>query len=61
MALRSPQRKAMMAHYFKKQEDMKKLAEAQDDEYLGSAWADSGNMKRNLQGVGDIRAPGLKF
>ena len=51
----------MMAHYFKKQEDMKKLAEAQDDEYLGSAWADSGNMKRNLQGVGDIRAPGLKF
>jgi len=60
-AVSEEERKAMMAHYFKKQEEMKKLAEAQDDDYLGSAWADSGNMKRNLQGVGDIRAPGLKF
>ncbi|GMH67763.1 hypothetical protein TrRE_jg4832 [Triparma retinervis] len=59
-AVNEEERKAMMAHYFKKQEEMKKLAESNDDEYLASAWADSSNMKRSLQGVGNIRAPGLR-
>jgi len=60
-AVSEEERKAMMAHYFKKQEEMKKLAESNDDDYLASSWADSKNMKRNLQGVGNIKAPGLKF
>ncbi len=51
-----------MAHYFKRQEDLKKLAEADDDDYLNSQWADTREMKRNLQGLGSgIKAPGLRF
>ena len=60
-AVSEEERKAMMAHYFKKQEDMKKLAEQEDNDYLGSSWADPKNMKRNLQGVGNIAAPGIRF
>jgi hypothetical protein len=59
-AVSEEERKAMMAHYFKKQEEMKKLAESNDDDYLASSWADSKNMKRSLQGVGSIKAPGLR-
>mmetsp|Transcript_25718 Transcript_25718/g.52659 ORF Transcript_25718/g.52659 Transcript_25718/m.52659 type:complete len:285 (-) Transcript_25718:93-947(-) len=55
------ERKAMMAHYFKRQEELKRLAESEDDDYLNSAWADSKEMKRNLQGLGNVRAPGLQF
>jgi len=55
------ERKAMMAHYFKRQEEVKKLAEADSDDYLNSQWADSKDMKRNLQGLGGIKAPGLRF
>ncbi len=53
------ERKAMMAHYFKRQEELKRLGEADDDDYLNSNWADSKQMKRSLQGLGNIRAPGL--
>jgi len=56
------ERKAMMAHYFKRQEQLKQLNEVdQEDDYLNSAWADPKEMKRGLQGVSTIRAPGLKF
>lgn len=55
------ERKAMMAHYFKRQEELKRLAEAEDDEYLNSEWADSKEMKRSLQGLDGIKAPGLRF
>uniref|UniRef100_A0A7S2PIW6 Uncharacterized protein n=1 Tax=Leptocylindrus danicus TaxID=163516 RepID=A0A7S2PIW6_9STRA len=58
-AVSEDERKAMMAYYFKKQEDMKKLAEADEDDYLNSAWADPKNMKRSLQGIGEVRAPGV--
>ena len=53
------ERKAMMAHYFKRQEDLKRLGEANDDDYLNSEWADGRQMKLSLQGLGNIRAPGL--
>jgi hypothetical protein len=49
----------MMAHYFKRNEELKKLAEADDDDYLNSNWADSKEMKRNMQGLSHIQAPGL--
>lgn len=55
------ERKAMMAHYFKRQEELKRLAESEEDDYLNSAWADPKEMKKNLQGLGDIKAPGLRF
>lgn len=50
----------MMAHYFKRQEEMKRLAESNEDEYLNSSWADSKTLQRNLRGVSSIRAPGLR-
>jgi Protein of unknown function (DUF2870). len=55
------ERQAMMAHYFKRQEELKRLAEADDDDYLNSQWADSKEMKRSLQGLDRIKAPGLRF
>lgn len=55
------ERKAMMAHYFKRQEELKKMAEAQDDEYLSSGWADPRAMRNALQGVGSVKAPGLRL
>ena len=58
-AVNEEERKAMMAFYFKKQEEMKRLAEADDDDYLNSSWADPKNLKRNLQGISDICAPGV--
>lgn len=48
------ERKAMMAHYFKRNEEMKRLAEAEDDDYLNSQWADSKEMKKKLQGLSNL-------
>lgn len=48
-----------MASYFKRQEELKRLGEADEDDYLNSEWADTKQMKRNLQGLGYIKAPGL--
>ncbi|CAM9748459.1 unnamed protein product [Pylaiella littoralis] len=53
------ERKAMMAFYFKRQEELKRLAEANDDDYLGSAWADPKQLQRSLRGTGSVRAPGV--
>lgn len=54
------ERKAMMAHYFKRQEELKALAEANDDDYLHSPWADTKALKNSLQGLsGTTRAPGV--
>jgi hypothetical protein len=55
------ERNAMAAFYFKRQEELKKLAEADEDDYLNSDWADPKGMKRSLQGLGDVKAPGLRF
>ena len=55
------ERNAMAEFYFKRQEELKKLAQADEDDYLNSKWADPKGMKRNLQGLGDVKAPGLRF
>ena len=55
------ERQAMSAFYFKRQEELKRLAEADGDDYLGSDWADPKGMQRNLQGLSDVKAPGLHF
>lgn len=46
--------KLMMAEAYKKQEEMKKLAEADEDSYLNAAWANPGALKASLQGTGAI-------
>jgi hypothetical protein len=58
-AVSEDEKKAMMAFYFKKQEEMKKLAEANDDEYLNSAWADPKQLQRSLRGSSVVKAPGI--
>jgi hypothetical protein len=44
------ERKAMMAHYYKKQEEMKRIQTNDEDEYLHSAWANSNSLKYQLHG-----------
>lgn len=58
-AVREEERQAMMHHYFKRQEELKKLAEADNDDYLHAAWADGKHLQRHLRGVGAVKAPGL--
>jgi len=54
------ERKAMMAFYFKKQEEMKKLADNDEDAFLHSSWADPKQLQRSLRGQSSaIRAPGM--
>jgi len=50
----------MMAHYFKRQEELKALAENNEDDYANSAWADPKALKNSLQGMsGSMKAPGI--
>lgn len=46
--------KQMMAYSYKKQEEWKKLEEADDDAYLNAPWADSGALKRSMHGTGGV-------
>jgi len=54
------ERKAMMAFYFKRQEELKRLADSCEDDYLTSSWEDSKNLQKNLRGMATIRAPGMR-
>eukprot|EP00904_Undaria_pinnatifida_P003098 jgi/Undpi1/1278/HiC_scaffold_11.g04670.m1 len=58
-AVSEDERKAMMAYYFKRQEELKRLAEANDDDYLASPWADPKQLQRSLRGTTSVRAPGV--
>lgn len=45
----------MLAFYYKKQEEIKKLEGHTDDSYLNSKWADPNGLKKSLyQGDKDI-------
>jgi hypothetical protein len=48
------ERKAMMAHYFKKQEEMKALAENDEEEYMNASWANPRTLKESLHGTGGM-------
>lgn len=48
------ERKEMMLHAYRKQEQLKKLEADDDDHYHNSPWADSGNLKRAFQGLSNI-------
>lgn len=51
----------MMAHYFKQQEEQKRLAENSEDDYLHSSWADPKQLQRSLRGQsGAVKAPGVR-
>lgn len=47
--------KKMLAFYHKKQEEQKKLEEENDDAYLNSSWADSKQLKNQLQGQNNVK------
>ncbi|XP_062870104.1 cilia- and flagella-associated protein 298 [Trichomycterus rosablanca] len=49
------QQKQMMMHYYKRQEELKKLDEADDDSYLQSDWSDRQALKKQFQGLTNIR------
>jgi len=49
------EQKRLMAHYHKKQEEMKRLDADGADAYLNSKWADSSQLKKQFQGLGDIK------
>lgn len=49
------QQKQMMMHYYRKQEELKKLEEADDDSYLDSEWSDRQALKRQFQGLTNIK------
>ncbi|XP_038140966.1 cilia- and flagella-associated protein 298 [Cyprinodon tularosa] len=49
------QQKQMMLHYYRRQEELKKLEEADDDSYLDSEWSNRQALKRQFQGLTDIK------
>ncbi|XP_030010815.1 cilia- and flagella-associated protein 298 [Sphaeramia orbicularis] len=49
------QHKQMMMHYYRRQEELKKLEEADDDSYLDSDWSDRQALKRQFQGLSNIK------
>eukprot|EP01137_Pigoraptor_chileana_P026501 Opistho-2@7872 len=46
--------KRLMALYYKKQEEFKKLESDESDAYLGAAWADTSSLKQHLRGVDNV-------
>ncbi|XP_046898937.1 cilia- and flagella-associated protein 298 isoform X2 [Hypomesus transpacificus] len=49
------QQKQMMMHYYRRQEELKKLDEAEDDSHLNSDWSDRQALKRQFQGLTNIK------
>ena len=59
-AVSEDERKAMMAFYFKKQEEAKAMADSTEDEYLNSSWADPKALQNGMRGLGSLKAPGIR-
>lgn len=49
------QQKNMMMHHYRRQEELKKLDEADDDSHLRSDWSDRQALKRQFQGLSNIK------
>ncbi|KAK7125650.1 hypothetical protein R3I93_021125 [Phoxinus phoxinus] len=49
------EQKQMMLHYYKRQEELKKLEEVDDDTHLQSNWSDRQDLKRQFQGLTNIK------
>ncbi|XP_077261753.1 cilia- and flagella-associated protein 298 isoform X3 [Temnothorax americanus] len=48
------ERKQLMLHAYRRQEQLQKLEQDDDDEYLDSPWADGSSLKRHFQGLNNI-------
>lgn len=48
------QQKQMMLHQYRRQEELKKLEEADDDSYLDSEWTDRQALRKQFQGLSNI-------
>lgn len=44
-----------MMYAYRRQEEMKKLEQDDDDNYLNSEWADGSNLKRAFHGIKNIQ------
>lgn len=53
-AVTKDQQKDMMAFYYKKQEEFKRLEADKDDSFLAAKWADGSSLKQSLTGTGNI-------
>ncbi|XP_046571567.1 cilia- and flagella-associated protein 298-like [Haliotis rubra] len=49
------EQKQMMAFYYRKQEEWKKMDADAEDAYMDSAWADNKQLKRQFQGMNNIK------
>ncbi|XP_068456869.1 cilia- and flagella-associated protein 298 [Clinocottus analis] len=49
------QQKQMMMHNYRRQEELKKLEEADDDSYLDSEWTDRQALRKQFQGLTNIK------
>ncbi|XP_054481538.1 cilia- and flagella-associated protein 298 [Anoplopoma fimbria] len=49
------QQKQMMMHQYRRQEELKKLEEADDDSYLDSEWTDRQALRKQFQGLSNIK------
>nr|CAD7265965.1 unnamed protein product [Timema shepardi] len=47
-------RKQMMLHAYRRQEELKKLEMDEDDRYLNASWADTQSLRRSFQGLANI-------
>uniref|UniRef100_A0A8D8WXL1 UPF0769 protein C21orf59 homolog n=1 Tax=Cacopsylla melanoneura TaxID=428564 RepID=A0A8D8WXL1_9HEMI len=52
--LTEDQRKQLMMHYYRKQEELKKLEADNDDAYSNSEWADNKSLHKNLLGLNRV-------
>nr|CAH7739813.1 unnamed protein product [Callosobruchus chinensis] len=48
------ERKQLMLHAYRKQEELKKMEKDDDDSYLNSDWADGSNLKKSFHGLHNI-------
>lgn len=49
------QRKRLMLHEYRRQEELKRLSADEDDAYLGARWADGRAMQRQMHGLDNVR------
>jgi cilia- and flagella-associated protein 298 len=49
------ERKQMMAHAYRRQEELKRLESDDDINYLNSSWSSGSSLKNQMQGINDIK------
>lgn len=49
------ERKQMMMHAYRRQEELKRLDDDDDINYLNSSWSSGGSLKNQMQGINDIK------